>query len=118
MRMAEYVTPTNILFPNVCMIGHPNAYTILTMLPGDQAGLSSWRHMLLIPKQPENEKEQSHFEKTIEVLDGMTYEGEDYWVSEQIQEGINAGAIDELILAKSEHQIAHFTNTVDSSLRD
>ena len=118
VRMAEYITPTNILFPNVCMIGHPNAYTILTMLPGDQAGLSSWRHMLLIPKQPENEKEQSHFEKTIEVLDGMTYEGEDYWVSEQIQEGINAGAIDELILAKSEHQIAHFTNTVDSSLND
>ena len=116
VRMADYVTPTNILFPNVCMIGHPNAYSILTMWPGDVAGESQWRHMLLVPKKPQTEKELAHFEKTVKVLDGMTYEGEDYWVSEQIQAGINAEAIDELILATSEYLIDHFANTIDSYL--
>ncbi len=116
VRLAEYITPTNILFPNVCMIGHPNAYSILTMFPSDAPNRSSWRHMLLVPKKPENEKEQRHFEKTVEVLDGMTYAGEDYWVSEQIQEGIDAGAIDELVLAKTEHLLAHFADMVDSYL--
>ena len=118
VRMAEYVTPTNILFPNVCMIGHPNAYSILTMWPGDVAGESQWRHMLLIPKKAETDKDIAHFEKTVKVLDGMTYEAEDYWVSEQIQEGINAGAIDELILAKNEYLIGHFSDTIDSFLNN
>ncbi len=116
VRMAEYVTPTNILFPNVCMIGHPNAYSILTMWPGDVAGQSKWRHMLLVPKKPETEKEIAHFEKTVKVLDGITYEGEDYWVSEQIQAGIDAGAIDELILAKNEYLIKYFDDIVESHL--
>lgn len=118
VRMAEYVTPTNILFPNVCMIGHPNAYSILSMWPGDVAGKSQWRHILLVPKKPETDKDIAHYDKTVKVLDGMTYEAEDYWISEQVQEGINAGAIDELILAKSEYQIAHFSNTVNSYLPD
>jgi len=80
------------------------------------AGESQWRHMLLVPKKPQTEKELAHFEKTVKVLDGMTYEGEDYWVSEQIQAGINAEAIDELILATSEYLIDHFAKTIDSYL--
>jgi len=116
VRMAEYITPTNIIFPNVCLIGHPNAYSILSMFPGESPGRSSWRHMLLVPKEPSTDQEQAHFEKTVEVLDGMTYAAEDYWVSEQIQEGINAGAVDELVLAKTEHLLAHFAKTIDAWL--
>ena len=86
------------------------------MLPGDKPDKSVWRHILLIPKKPETEREQKHFEKTVAVLDGVTYEAEDFWVSEQLQEGINAGAIDELVLAKNEHLLKHFADTVDQWL--
>ena len=62
------------------------------MLPGSKPGQCYWRHLLLVPKLPTTEREKAHFEKTVKVLDGMTYAGEDMWVSEQIQLGLDAGA--------------------------
>lgn len=112
-HIADYITPTNIVFPNVCMIAHPTSYTIISLFPGETPGTASWRHMLLVPEQPKTEAQRAHFDKTVKVLDGMTYEKEDFWVSEQLQQGINAGAIDELVLAKNEHMIKVFSDTVD-----
>lgn len=112
-KLSEYITPTNILFPNVCMIGHPTSYTIISMFPGKTPGTAEWRHMLLVPELPNNDAEQAHFDKTVAVLDGITYEKEDFWVSEQLQEGITAGAIDELVLAKNEHLLKVFQDTVE-----
>ncbi|NND81191.1 MAG: aromatic ring-hydroxylating dioxygenase subunit alpha [Gammaproteobacteria bacterium] len=111
-NLAEYITPTNILFPNVCMIAHPTSYSIISMFPGDTPDTSWWRHMLLVPKLPETDAERAHYDKTVQVLDGMTYKSEDFWASEQIQAGINAGAIDELTLAKNEIMLQVFNDTV------
>jgi nitrite reductase/ring-hydroxylating ferredoxin subunit len=113
INLSEYITPTNILFPNVCMIGHPTSHTIISMFPGKTPGTAEWRHMLLVPKLPETDAEQAHFDKTVAVLDGITYEKEDFWVSEQLQEGINAGAIDELVLATNENMLKTFQDTVE-----
>ena len=116
INLAEYITPTNILFPNVCMIAHPTSYTIITLFPGETPGTASWRHMLLVPELPKNDAERAHFDKTVKVLDGGTYESEDFWVSEQLQQGINAGALDELLLAKNETMIKVFADTVNNYL--
>lgn len=113
LNIAEYITPTNILFPNVCMIAHPSSYTIISLFPGATPGTATWRHMLLVPELPKTDAERAHFDKTVAVLDGITYEKEDFWVSEQLQEGINAGALDELVLAKNELMIKVFSDTVD-----
>lgn len=118
INLPEYITPTNILFPNLCMIGHPTSYTFISMFPGKTPGTSEWRHMLLTPKEPQTEAELGHYRKTVEVLDGMTYEKEDFWVSEQLQEGINAGAIDELVLATNEELLKHFNDMVEKYAAD
>ncbi|NNC99997.1 MAG: aromatic ring-hydroxylating dioxygenase subunit alpha [Gammaproteobacteria bacterium] len=115
-NMSEYITPTNIIFPNVCMISHPTSMTVISLFPGVTPGTSSWRHMLLTPHQPKTESERAHYDKTIEVLDGVTYLKEDFWVSEQLQEGINAGAIDELTLGKNEQMLAVFNQLVEKYL--
>ncbi len=115
-NIAEYITPTNILFPNVCMVGHPTSLSILSMFPGETAGTSTWRHMLLTPHKPTTEAEIAHYNKTIAVLDKMTYQQEDYWVSEQIQAGVNAGAIDEMLLGANEHLLKVFDNLIKSHL--
>ena len=70
---------------------------------------------MLIPKLPETERERKHFDKTIRVLDGMTFEGEDFWVSEQIQQGLDADAIAELTLGLTEGLIGEFHDKVDQA---
>jgi len=112
-NFAEYVTPSNIYFPNICTIAHPTSVSVISMFPGDTPGDSHWRHMLLVPNVPKTDAERAHFQKTVDVLDGITYEKEDFWASEQIQEGINAGAIDELLLAKNEMMLKVFNDLVD-----
>lgn len=112
----DYITPTNIVFPNICMIGHPTSVSILVMWPGERPDHSRWRHMLLTPKVPQTDAERAHYDKTIRVLDEMTYEKEDFWVSEQIQQGINAGAIDEMLLSKNEYLIKQFNDFVGERL--
>ena len=115
-NISDFITPTNIIFPNICMIAHPTSYSVLTLFPGDTPGSASWRHMLLVPELPTTDAGRAHYDKTVEVLDGMTYEGEDFWVSEQIQQGMDAGAIDELLLGKNESLIKVFNDTVGAYL--
>lgn len=116
-ELPEFVTPTHIVFPNVCLIAHPTSYTVIIMQPGDEPGTSTWRHMLLVPEMPSSDAARAHYDKTIRVLDGMTYENEDMWASEQIQQGVNAGAIDEMTLAAHEHLIKVFSENVSSRLK-
>ena len=118
INISEYATPTNILFPNICMIEHPTSMSIISMFPGQTPGTSSWRHMLLTPEVPKNDAQRGHYDKTISVLDGMTYEKEDFWVSEQSQEGINAGAIEHFNLSKNEYMIKVFNDLVNQHLSD
>ena len=117
VELPNYVTPTHILFPNVCLIAHPTSYTVIIMQPGATPGTCTWRHLLLVPELPQTEAARAHFDKTISVLDGMTYENEDMWASEQIQEGVNAGAIDELVLATHEHLLKVFSDNVTQRLQ-
>lgn len=116
VNISEYITPTNILFPNVCMITHPTSLSILLMFPGDTPNTSTWRHMLLTPKKPETDKERAHYDKTIKVLDGLTYKNEDFWVSEQSQQGVDAGAIDEMTLGKNENLLKVFDELIEKNL--
>lgn len=114
-KLREYVSPSYIVFPNACLILHPTSLSLLTVYPGAVPGESSWNHKLLIPNMPETEREKKHYDKTIRVLDGMTYEAEDFWVSEQIQQGLEAGAIDELTLGLTEGLILEFHDKVDKA---
>ena len=74
VKVSEYFTPTDIVFPNVVLIGHPTCMSIIAMFPGDTPNTGSWRHMLLIPDKPKSADERDHFDRTIALLDGVTYE--------------------------------------------
>lgn len=115
-KLSEYVTPTNMVFPNVCMISHPTSISVIATFPGSEPGNSTWQHWLLVPQKPVTEELKRHYEKTVAVLDGVTYLKEDFWVSEQIQKGINAGAIDEFTLGTNEFMIQAFCENIDQAL--
>ena len=118
VNIADYITPTNIIFPNVCMIAHPTSYSIISLFPGDTPDTATWRHLLLVPELPNSDAAKGHYDKTVAVLDGVTYDKEDFWVSEQVQEGINAGALQELILGKNELMMKVFNDTITTYLRE
>ncbi|NNC54430.1 MAG: hypothetical protein HKO07_01770, partial [Pseudomonadales bacterium] len=115
-KLSEFVTPTNLVFPNVCMISHPTSISVIAMFPGDSPDTCSWQHWLLVPEMPDNEKQKQHYEKSVALLDGITYMKEDFWVSEQIQKGLNAGALDELTLGVNEFMIQAYCENLDNAL--
>lgn len=116
VNLADYITPTNIVFPNVCMIGHPTSISIISLFPGQGPWEASWRHMLLTPEKPESDQARAHYDKTIAVLDETTYEREDFWVSEQVQAGVEAGALDEMLLGANEYMLKVFDDALKASL--
>ncbi|MBT8148712.1 MAG: hypothetical protein KJO24_02195, partial [Gammaproteobacteria bacterium] len=115
-NLSEYVTPTDLIFPNVCIISHPTSISIIAMFPGATPGESNWQHWLLVPNEPQSEEEKTHFDKSVALLDGVTYVKEDFWISEQIQKGLNAGALDELTLGTNEYMIKVYCDSLDSEL--
>ncbi len=87
----------------------------ITIIQEGHPGRGSWNHMLLVETLPETEREKAHYVKTIRVLDGMTLVGEDFWISEQIQAGLDAGAVDELTLGLTENLIKRFHDSLDAA---
>jgi phenylpropionate dioxygenase-like ring-hydroxylating dioxygenase large terminal subunit len=112
----DYVSPSYIVFPNTCFVLHPSSVSVMSVYPGRVPGEASWNHRLLIPHMPRSQRESAHYDKTIRILDGMTFAGEDFWVSEQIQQGLDAGAIDELTLGLTEGAIREFHARVEAML--
>ncbi|NNC55252.1 MAG: aromatic ring-hydroxylating dioxygenase subunit alpha [Pseudomonadales bacterium] len=115
-KLSEFVTPTNLVFPNVCMISHPTSISVIAMFPGEEPGVCTWQHWLLVPEMPATEAQKQHYEKSVALLDGVTYMKEDFWVSEQIQKGLNAGALDELTLGVNEFMIQAYCENLDSAI--
>ena len=116
VELRDYVSPSYIVFPNTCFILHPTSVSILSVYPGKLPGESSWNHKLLVPQMPRSQQERRHYDKTIRILDGMTFAAEDFWVSEQIQQGLDAGAIDHVTLGLTEGAIREFHDRVDAAL--
>lgn len=115
LNLREYVSPSYIVFPNTCFILHPTSVSLLTVYPGKLPGESTWNHKLLIPAMPRTEHEKNHYDKTIKILDGITFEGEDFWASEQIQQGLNAGALEDLTLGLTEGMLLRFHQCVEAT---
>ncbi|MGB5326425.1 MAG: aromatic ring-hydroxylating dioxygenase subunit alpha [Pseudomonadales bacterium] len=115
-NLSEYVTNTNLVFPNVCMISHPTSISVIAMFPGSEPGACSWQHWLLVPEAPKTAEQMRHYEKSVELLDGVTYVQEDFWISGQIQKGLNAGALDELTLGVNEFMIQAYCENLDAAL--
>jgi hypothetical protein len=72
--------------------------------------------MLLTPRKPKTDCERDHFDRTIALLDGVTYQKEDFWISQQCQQGIDAGVLDELLLSKNEYLMGVFNQFVNNNI--
>ncbi len=98
------------------MITHPDSVSVIAIFPGDKPGVCNWHHWLLVPHLPQSAEEKKHYDKSVALLDGVTYVQEDFWISEQIQKGLNAGAIDELTLGINESMIKTFCDNLETEL--
>ena len=109
------VSFTNYVFPNATTIVHPDYLSLITLYP-KSARETEAVHTILIPKNPETEEERIHWEKAWTLIDEGVFQGEDFWVSEEGQAGIDAGGIDEVTLGRFEYALKIFHDTIDKAI--
>ena len=89
------------MFPNVSFAVGPNGGMISQMFPGPTPDKSWTIQNHMVKKQPETDEEKAMADGMVEMLI-MAVRDEDYFTVKGIQKGIESGAIDEILMGKSE----------------
>ena len=108
----EVATPTYVFFPNTVFVAQPGFVSRATAYP---TGLDEiyWEHDLIIPEEPKTEKARAHWELNYELIQNGVFKGEDLWVCEQIQSGLQSGANDRFTYGIEETPIEWFHRELD-----
>lgn len=109
-------TLVHLVFPNSIIIYHPDYISHLGMFPS-APDETLFIHTMLTPKLPANAKEEAHWGRSFELIDGGVFSGEDLTICEQIQRGLASGANDSLILGRLEQNLRRFHGNLDDALR-
>jgi Rieske 2Fe-2S family protein len=104
-----------LLFPNTIVVLHPDYTSILGIFP-ETADESTFIHVMLTPHAPRDEKEQAHWQRSLELIEGSVFQAEDLWISERIQSTLRSGANETLLYGAHEAGIRHFHATLDARL--
>jgi Rieske 2Fe-2S family protein len=104
-----------MLFPNTILVLHPDYTSILTMIPA-APDETLFRHVMLVPQLPQDEKTDAHFRRSFELIEGGVFQAEDLHIAEQAQIGMASGANRTMIYGRFESGIRRFHETLDSWL--
>ncbi len=100
----EIATPTYVIFPNTIFVVQPGFISRATAYPTAIDEIV-WEHDLIIPEEPKTDKARAHWELNYELIQNGVFDGEDLWVCEQIQQGLNSGANEYLTYGTEETPI-------------
>ena len=109
-------TLVHFIFPNSIIVYHPDYISHLGMFPS-APDETLFIHTMLTPKLPTDAKEEAHWARSFELMDGGVFNGEDLAICEQIQRGLSSGANDGLILGRLEQNLCRFHGNLDAALR-
>ncbi|PJI37303.1 SRPBCC family protein [Ferrovibrio sp.] len=104
-----------MLFPNTILVLHPDYTSILTMLPV-AADETLFRHVMLVPQLPQDEKTEAHYRRSFDLIEGGVFQAEDLHIAEQAQIGMASGANRTMIYGRFESGIRRFHETLDEWL--
>ncbi|MBS0220500.1 MAG: aromatic ring-hydroxylating dioxygenase subunit alpha [Proteobacteria bacterium] len=103
----RHATMVHLLFPNSVIVYHPDYISHLGMFP-TAADETLFVHTMLIPERPNDEKAETHWARSFELMDSGVFNGEDLVVCEQIQRGLSSGANERLVLGRLEQNLRWF----------
>lgn len=109
------VTYTYQIFPNSVVIVSPDYINIMTVMP-QTVGTCLVEDFMLIPEAPQTNEAEAHWKRSWDLLDGITFAGEDFKAAELCQRGLDSGLLKEVQLGTLEHGIADFHAKVEGML--
>ncbi len=113
--LRRMVTYTYQIFPSSVVIVSPDYINIMTVMP-QTVGTCLVEDFMLIPEAPQTNEAEAHWKKSWDLLDGVTFAGEDFKAAELCQRGLDSGLLKEVQLGTLEHGIADFHAKVEALL--
>ena len=109
------VTYTYQIFPNSVVIVSPDYINIMTVMP-QTVDTCLVEDFMLIPEAPQTNEAEAHWRRSWDLLDGVTFAGEDFKAAELCQRGLESGLLKEVQLGTLENGIADFHAKVEGML--
>jgi Rieske 2Fe-2S family protein len=113
----DIATPTYVFFPSTIFVAQPGFVSRATAYP---TGIDTiyWEHDLIVPEEPATEKLKAHWDLNYELIQNGVFKGEDLWVCEQIQRGLESGANDRFTYGIEEAPIEWFHDELDRRIEE
>ena len=113
--LRRVVTYTYQIFPNSVVIVSPDYINIMTVMP-QTVGTCLVEDFMLIPEAPQTNEAEAHWKRSWDLLDGVTFAGEDFKAAELCQRGLDSGLLEHVQLGTLENGIADFHAKVEALL--
>ncbi|MEO6579687.1 MAG: aromatic ring-hydroxylating dioxygenase subunit alpha [Sphingomicrobium sp.] len=109
------VTYTYQIFPNSVVIVSPDYINVMTVMP-QTVGTCLVEDFMLIPEPPQTNEAEAHWKRSWDLLDGVTFAGEDFKAAELCQSGLASGLLENVQLGTLELGITEFHAKLDALL--
>ena len=114
--LRRVVTYTYQIFPNAVVIVSPDYINILVVMP-TSVGTCLVEDFMLIPELPQTNEAEAHWRRSWDLLDGVTFAGEDFHAAELCYRGLSSGLLKHVQLGTLENGIANFHAKVEGMLK-
>ena len=113
--MRNHVSFAHFVWPNTVMVWHPDYISQLSLYP-TAVDETVVMHSCLVPRAPESEKEQAHYERGFEIIENGVFGPEDLHICEQAQIGMASGANDTLMIGGHENGLRNFYQIIEDHM--
>jgi Rieske 2Fe-2S family protein len=109
------LTYTYAFFPTSILIVSPDYINLLVVMP-KTVGTCLVEDFMLIPEPPRTPEAEAHWERSWTLLDGGTFEAEDFRAAALCQRGIESGMVKTVTVGALEEGIAAFHQRLEKLL--
>ena len=114
--LRHVVTYTYQVFPNAVVIVSPDYINIMVVMP-TSVGTCLVEDFMLIPEPPQTNEAEAHWKRSWDLLDGVTFAGEDFRAAELCYRGLSSGLLKEVQLGTLENGVSDFHAKVEALLK-
>ena len=113
--LRRVVTYTYQIFPNAVVIVSPDYINVMTVMPTG-VGTCQVEDFMLIPEAPQTNEAEAHWRRSWDLLDGVTFAGEDFKAAELCHRGLASGLLKAVQLGTLENGISEFHARIEALL--